>query len=440
MKCSWALSRRTFLRGAGAAIGLPFLDAMSSRVFAAEQESEKPVRIACVYVPNGVNIKKWIPTTEGTTYALSPALETLREFRDDFTVLSQLSHPKSKGGHFGGDTFLTAADLAGTPGYDYKNSISVDQLAAEKTGLVTRFPSLELSATGGTGNPGHSQTLSFSRQGIPLPAERRPRAVFERLFAADSGISRMKRRQQIDENKSILDTVLSEAASLNKKLGELDRQKLDEYLTSVREIESRVARSEQWLDIPKPRIDSSKMRLDADPNDHVGSHVYYQLMFDLMYLAFQTDTTRVATFQLSREAHGGWLSELNLGANHHDLSHHGGDPDMLEGLFKIDKFYLQQLAHFIGRLKSHSEGDTTLLDRTMIVYGSGMNNGEGGGHSARNLPVLFAGGRDLGFQLGRHLRFQDGVPMSNLFTLMLDRMGIRKQFQDSTGPLEGLAT
>ena len=439
MKCSWALSRRTFLRGAGAAIALPMLDAMSTPAQAAHLKA-KPVRMACVYVPNGVNIKKWLPTDEGPNYRLSPALESLSEFRNDFTVLSQLSHPKTHGGHFGGDIFLTAADLSGTPGYDYKNSVSVDQLAAEKTGLLTRFPSLELSATGGTGNPGHSQTLAFSRQGIPLPAERRPRAVFERLFAADSGISRMKRKQRIAENKSILDAVLAEANSLTNKLGSLDRQKLDEYLTSVREIETRVVRSEEWLDIPKPQVDGSKMPLDADPGDHVGSHVYYQLMFDLMFKAFETDTTRVATFQLSREAHGGWLEELHLGANHHDLSHHGGDQDMLEGLFKIDKFYLQQLGHFMRRLRSHREGDTTLLDRTMIVYGSGMNNGEGGGHSGKNLPLLFAGGKDLGFKLGRHLAFRDGVPMSNIFTLMLDRMGIHQKFSDSTGPLEGLAT
>ena len=439
MKCSWALSRRTFLRGAGASIGLPLLDAMTKSA-AASEAGAKPIRMACVYVPNGVNIKKWIPTDQGSNYILSPTLKTLSEFRNDFTVLSQLSHPKTKGGHFGGDTFLTAADLSGTPGHDYKNSVSVDQLAAEKTGLVTRFPSLELSATGGTGNPGHSQTLAFSRQGIPLPAEKRPRAVFERLFAADSGVSRMKRKRRIAENKSILDAVLAEATSLNNKLGSLDQQKLDEYLTSVREIETRVVRSEEWLDIPKPVVDGSRMPLDADPSDHAGSHVYYQLMFDLMFKAFETDTTRVATFQLSREAHGGWLEELNLGANHHDLSHHGGDKDMLEGLFKIDKFYLEQLAHFMRRLKSNREGDTTLLDRTMIVYGSGMNSGLGGGHSGKNLPLLFAGGKDLGFQLGRHLAFQDDVPMSNLFTLMLDRMGIRQSYFDSTGPLEGLAT
>ncbi|MCA9213272.1 MAG: DUF1552 domain-containing protein [Planctomycetales bacterium] len=442
MKCSWALSRRTFLRGAGVAVGLPLLDAMSHPGVAADQQNVPPPRLACVYVPNGVNIRKWVPDDEGSNYTLSPTLQTLAEFRDDFSVLSQLSHPKTKGGHSGGDTFLTGQDLGGTPGFDYKNSISVDQLIAEKTGLVTRFPSIEISATGGTGNPGHTQTLAFNREGIPMPAERRPRAVFERLFVADFGNARAARKKQIAENKSILDVVIAEANSLNRKLGASDQRKLDEYLTSVREIERRVERSEQWLDIPYPQVSGSNMPLDADPSDHIGSHVYYQIMFDLMYLAFQTDTTRVATFQMAREAHGGWLSNLGLtqSSNHHDLSHHGGDADMLEGLFRIDKYYLTQFAHFLGRLKSQSEGDGTLLDRTMIVYGSGMNSGEGGGHSAQNLPILFAGGKSLGFKLGQHLAYKDGVPLSNLFTILLDRFGIHQQFQDSKGPLEGLAT
>lgn len=439
MKRSWSLSRRTFLHGSAASIALPLLDAMASPGRAAAA-STPPTRMAFIYVPNGVNILKWLPKDDGHDYGLSPALTTLSDLKNDFTLLSQLSHPKAKGGHSGGDSWLTGADLFGTPGFDYKNSISVDQVAAEKIGIETRFPSLELSALGGTGQPGHSTTLAFSRQGIPLPAEKYPRMVFERLFAPDSGNSRAEKKYRIAENKSILDTVLSEAMSLNNKLGRHDQDKLDEYLTSVREIETRVSRSEQWLDIPKAKVDSRGLPLDAEPGDSAGSHVYYQLMFDLMFLAFQTDTTRIATFQLSREAHGGWLRTLGLKGSHHELSHHGGDADMLDSLHKIDKFYLQQLAHFMNKLKSHNEGGSSLLDRTMIVYGSGMNSGEGGGHSAKNLPLIFAGGRELGFQLGQHLAFKDGVPLSNVYTLMLDKMGVRQKFNDSTGPLEGLAS
>ncbi len=434
------LDRRTFLRGAGVSLALPLLDAMHSRTHAGNADKTPPARMVFLYVPNGVNIAKWVPATPGSDYSLSPTLEALRDHRKEFSILSGLGHPNSKGGHSGADTFLTAADLEGTPGYDYRNSISIDQFAAETVGLHTRFPSIELSTSGGTGSPGHSHTLAFSRDAVPLPAENSPRAVFERLFVNDTGESRAAKQRRFEEDRSILDALLGQSRQLENRLGTRDRQKLDEYLTSVREVERRVKRAESWMDVPKPEVDAKSLALDARPEERGDRQTYERVMYDLICLALQTDVTRVVSFALGREAGGGYFSELGLSANHHELSHHGGDKDMLEGLFKIDRFHLEQLAYFLGKLKSQQEGEDALLDRTMILYGSGMNSGAGGGHSPKNLPLLFAGGRKLGLKLSSHLAFaEDSTPLSNVFVTMLQGMGLEHdRFVDSRGTLTGL--
>jgi hypothetical protein len=297
-----------------------------------------------------------------------------------------------------------------------------------------------MSTLGGTGQPGHAQTLSFSRQGIAIPAEKNPRTIFDRLFTEDSRIARREKQRRIQEDKSILDTVLAQAHSLHQRLGQRDREKLDEYLTAVREVETRVGRAEQWMSVPKATVDSDSLTLDVRPEVRGQNRQYYRVMFDLMFLAFQTDTTRVATYQLGREADGGIFEDLPLKGNHHELSHHGGDPDMLEGLFRIDCFYLEHLAYFLGKLCETREADGTMLDKTMILYGSGMNSELGGSHSGKNLPLLLAGGRSLSFALGRHLAFKDGVPLSNLLLTMLRRMNPNvESFQDSQGELTGIA-
>lgn len=433
------LHRRSFLRGTGVALALPALEAMPRPVQASDQQSG-PARMLAIYVPNGVNIAKWVPETAGRNYQLSPTLKVLERHREHFTVLSGLGHPNSKGGHSGADTFLTAADLAGTPGYDYRNSVSVDQVAAETVGLQTRIPSLELSTGSGTGSPGHSHTLSFSRDAVPLPAENSPRAVFERLFVDDKGDTREAKIQRFQEDKSVLDAVLSQSRQLSKQLGQQDKRKLDEYLTSVREVERRVKRAESWMDVPKSAVNADSLALDARPEERGNRQDWERVMYDLVRLAFETDTTRVITLQLGREASGGQFTELGLSSNHHELSHHGGDPEMLDGLFRIDQFHLEQLGYFMDRMSQSQEQGVSLLDRTMVLYGSGMNSGEGGGHSPKNLPLLFAGGKNLGFQLGQHLQIKEGTaPFSNVHLAMLQAMGIEtNQFVDSTQTLNGL--
>ncbi len=438
------LSRRTFLRGLGVTMALPMFDAMAPGAAASAARASTqtaPVRAAFMYVPNGVNIMKWTPTGEGRDWQLSPSLKPLEAHKQNVSVLTGLGHPASKGGHSGADTFLTAADLEGTPGYDYRNAISVDQLAAEVVGLQTRLPSLELSAMGGTGSPGHSHTLSFNRNAVPVATESNPRLVFQRLFVDDTGDTRKARALRFVEQRSILDAVLESSHDLNRQLGKADQRKLDEYLTSVREVERRVKRAESWMDVPKAKIDAANLKLDAEPNERGDRASWVRVMYDLMFLAFQTDTTRIATLQIGREASGGYYSELGLSANHHELSHHGGDKDMLEGLHKIDTFQIEQFAYFLKRLAEAREGDGTLLDRTMLMYGSGMNSGEGGGHSPKNLPLVVAGGRGLGFQQGQHLVYQEGrTPLSNLFATMLDKLKVGNgRFADSTGGLAGLS-
>jgi hypothetical protein len=430
-------SRRTFLRAAGVSIALPLLDAYRSS--ASASDGSPPARMAFIYVPNGVNILKWMPETTGPDFQWSPTLEVLAEFRADVAVLSGLSHPQAKGGHSGADTWLTGVDLKGTPGYDYRNGVSADQIAAEAIGLTTRIPSLRLSTLGGTGQPGHTQTLSFNRQGIALPAEKNPRLIFDRLFTEDTPISRREKLRRIDEERSILDSILGQAHDLHGRLGTGDRRKLDEYLTAVREVETRVERAEQWMKIPKVKVPSRGIPLNVRPDGRGQNRQYYQTMFDLIFLAFQTDTTRIATYQLCREAHGGFFEGMPLNANHHELSHHGGDPQMLEGLYHIDRYYLEQLAYFLGKLRATPEGDGTMLDRTMVMYGSGMNSELSGTHSGKNLPLVFAGGKSLGFKLGQHRAHQDGVPLSNLLLTMLQRMQLPvDSFHDSTGSLGGL--
>ncbi len=439
-----ALSRRAVLRGLGVSLALPWLDAMeparaSSRSAAAGAEAS-PARMAFLYVPNGVNIFQWVPETDGADYQLSPSLEPLARHRKSINVLSGLGHPNSRGGHSGADTWLTAADLEGTSGYDYRNAISVDQMAAEVVGLETRIPSLELSSHGGTGSPGHSHTLSFSRDAVPLPAESSPRRVFERLFVDDAGSTRRARALRFQEDRSILDMVLGQAQSLERRLGAQDRRKLDEYLTSVREVERRVKRAEGWIDVPKPEVNADGLDLNAEPNEQGDRQTYFRTMFDLIVLAFQTDTTRVCTFEMGREAAGGNYQELGLSSNHHELSHHGGDDAMLEGLHKIDRYLVEQFAYFLDRLQGVEAAGAPLLDRTMLLYGSGMNNGAGGGHSPKNLPLLSAGGRGLGLKTGRHLAFEvDSTPLANLFVTYLQAMQLPvERFQDSTGTLNGL--
>jgi hypothetical protein len=439
------LSRRTVLRAASAAVALPLLDAMIPTATAAPSTfkpwAKSPLaatpRMICCYVPNGVNILEWVPTDAGANYTLSKTLDALKDYRDDFTVLTGLGHPASQGGHSGADTWLTAANLKAKPGADYTNTVSADQLAAKLHGTKTRFPSLQLSDQSGTGGAGHSHTLSFDVNGTPLPAENSPRRLFERLFVPDSAGDRAANLKRYAERRSILDDLAGETASLNKKLGPADKRKLDEYLGSVRDTEKQVERMQGWIDVPKPKVAETGLQLVSKPGDGHDRPMWLDVMLELSYLAFVTDTTRVITFEWSREA-GGYGGG---GENHHELSHHGGDAGMLAKLAAIDRFHLARLGRFLGMLKSTAEADGTMLDRTMVLFGSGMNSGAGGEHSPKNLPLLVAGGRKLGVKLGQHLAHpaEKSPPLSNVLLSLVQKMGVETdKFADATGTMTGL--
>jgi hypothetical protein len=439
------VTRRTVLRAAGAAVALPFLDAMLPRLHAApstfkpwaKSAVEAVPRMICCYVPNGVNIAEWVPKDDGDKYTLSPTLEALKDYRNDFTVMSGLGHPASTGGHSGADTWLTAANLKAKPGADYTNTVSVDQLAAELHGKKTRFPSLQLGDMSGTGGAGHSHTLSFDGNGTPLPAENSPRRLFERLFVPDTAGDKQAARKRYAERRSILDDLADESAALNKKLGAKDKQKLDEYLSSVRQTEKQVERMQSWVDVPKPEVKDTGLQLASKPMDGHDRPMWLDVMLELSYLAFVTDLTRVITFEWSREA-GGYGGG---GENHHELSHHGGDAGMLKKLADIDRFHLSKLGRFLGHLKSTTEGDGVMLDRTVVVYGSGMNSGTGGDHSPKNLPLLVAGGSKLGLKLGRHIKHDPAKhpPLSNVLLSVVQKMGVETtKFADATGTLTEL--
>jgi hypothetical protein len=439
------VTRRTVLRAAGAAVALPFLDAMLPRLQSApstfkpwaKSAVEAAPRMICCYVPNGVNIAEWVPKDDGEKYTLSPTLEAVKDYRSDFTVLTGLGHPQCTGGHSGADTWLTAANLKAKPGADYTNTVSVDQLAAAVHGKKTRFPSIQLGDMSGTGGAGHTHTLSFDGNGTPLPSENSPRRLFERLFVPDTAGDKQAALKRYAERRSILDDLADESASLNKKLGATDKRKLDEYLSSVRQTEKQVERMQSWVDVPKPQVKDTGLQLASKPMDGHDRPMWLDVMLELSYLAFVTDLTRVITFQFSREAagYGGG------GENHHELSHHGGDAAMLKKLAEIDRFHLSKLGRFLGHLKSTTEGDGTVLDRTLVVYGSGMNSGTGGDHSPKNLPLLVAGGSKLGVKLGRHLSFSPDKhpPLANVLLSVAQKVGAETtQFADATGTLTGL--
>jgi len=439
------LSRRTMLRGAGVALSLPFLEAMLPRLQSApstfkswDKSVAGPVpRMIFCYVPNGVNILDWIPKDSGDNYTLSPTLTTLKDYRKDFSIISGLGHPASQGGHSGADTWLTGANLKSKAGTDYANTLSADQVAATIHGKKTRFPSLQFSDMSGTGSAGHSHTLSFDINGTPLPAENSPRRIFERLFVPDNANDRKAELKRLAENRSILDAIASETASLNRKLGKADQAKLDEYLGSIRDIEKRVERLQGWIDIPKHKVPETGLQLVSKPVDAHDRPMWIDVMLELAYLAFVTDTTRVITFEWSREA-GGYGGG---GENHHELSHHGGDSTMLSKLATIDKFHLARLGKFLGMLKNTSEADSNVLSRTIVLYGSGMNSGTGGEHSPKNLPLLVAGGHQLGMKLGNHVAYNPdkSVPLCNVLLTLLQKAGVETdRFGDSTGTIGGL--
>jgi hypothetical protein len=411
------LHRRTFLRAAGVSLALPCLDAH------ARATTPPRRRMVCICAPLGLHPVYFFPEQDGKDYELTPYLEVLKEFRGDFTVVSGLSHAGMSPGfaHQASASFLTGAQNAGRPGF--KNSISVDQFAAEHIGGRTRFPSLALS--------GEGAGLSWTRTGALVPAATSPSKVFARLFLDGKPEEVRAQVNRLADGRSILDDVRDQAAALRTGLGSDDRERLDEYLTSVRDLEGRLARDETWAKTPKPKVSVEPPKDITNVADLLGRT---RLLFDLTHLALQTDSTRLITIMLGGSTYVPPIPGVSLG--HHDLSHHGKDPGKLAQLKTVELETMKTLRDLLAKLRQSKEEGATLLDRTTVFLGS--NLGDGSSHSVKNLPVLLAGG---GFRHGRHLRFdpQNPPPLCNLYVSMLQRLGVGvDRFSSGTGTLTGL--
>ncbi len=436
------LPRRTVLRGLGASIALPFLDAMTP-AFAATKQA--PLRMAFTYVPNGISMNAWTPAKVGADFEMSRILAPLAPYRDRLLLLSGLTHHNGFPlGDGAGDharaaaTFLTGVHPRKTSGADIAAGISVDQMAAQKLAGKTRFGSIELACEDGrlVGNCdsgyscAYSNSISWRTPSQPNPPEVNPRAVFERLFGDASDDPATMQRRAI-YRRSILDYVMNDAKTMKVSLGPTDNRKLDEYLDGIREIERRIEQAEKDGNHIAPSMEHPD-GVPVEFADHV------RLMFDLMAVAFQTDSTRVATFMIGREGSTRTYREIGIPDAHHPLTHHRNDPELIEKVTQINCFHMQQYAYLLKKLSSIQEGDGTLLDNVMIVYGSGLSDGNQHDHS--NLPVLVAGGGAGSLKTGRHVQYKKDTPMANLLVSMLDRMGVDHGLPgDATGPLDRLS-
>lgn len=439
------LQRRTFLKGMGAMIALPALDAMTPALAARSRTGAAPLRLAFTYAPNGVTMADWTPKAEGAAFEYSRILKPLEAFREDTVVLSGLAH---KNGYALGDgpgdharaaaSYLTGVHPRKTAGADIHNGISVDQIAAQHLSGKTRLSSLELgcddSRTVGNCDSGYScaytNSLAWRSPTTPMPPETNPRLVFERLFGdVDTSLSPETRARRLTHRRSILDLVTARTSELMADLGPSDRRKLDEYLSSIREIEKRIERAEEDFTGMTPSIDKPTgiPVLYAD---------YVNLMFDLQVVAFQTDSTRVVTMMLGREGSMRTYPEIGVADPHHPLTHHRNNPEWIEKVTQVNTMHMELFAGFIRKLKATPDGDGTLLDHSAIVYGSGLSDGNR--HTHDDLPVLIVGrGGDL--RLNRHIVYPKDTPMTNLYLTLLDRMGVRTEsLGDSTGAIEHL--
>ena len=430
-------SRRYFLRASGITLGLPWLEAFADKAAA----NAPPKRFCAIYFPYGVSLPgekheaskwNWFPMQAGRDFQWSESLKSLEPLRHQVTILGGLHHPgmANGGGHDSGDTFLTGAPLRNG---NLKNSISLDQVMAKHLGGETRYPSLVLSTDGGVGIPTRSNTLSYSEDGQAIPSLNRPAFIFEQLFGLNRDSIEAQRRG-LAVTDSHLDLLLEQARSLNARLGKADQEKLDQYLTSVRQVEQQVQRSTDWLDVPKPQVNASGLTLDADDNT---PRELIRTMLDLLVLAFQTDSTRIATYQLA-SMHGAtsiavkFSQLLGFGNTTHALAHGWNKPGGAEKLGKWDQWQAENLAYFLGKLAAVREGDGSLLDSTTVLYGSSNSNT----HNNLNYPLILAGGTSLGLKHGEYRRFGNDIPLSNLYLTLLHRMGVEQQgFADSRGEL-----
>jgi hypothetical protein len=462
MKIS-SLDRRKFLRGAGVALALPCFESFTGLARAARKPVKRK-RLACFYLPDGVPMPlekdpsfkdwSWFPHGKGKDFTFTKCMETLEPLRDDLTVFSGLSHPAVRRvhGHANADQFLTGADT-GADG-DYQNSISLDQVFAEHAGKHTRHASLVLSTDGGTGSPRGAHTMSYNRHGRPIPAEHKPKRIFDMLFEKSGPDA----AQRLALSQSALDDLMEDARSLGRSLSKRDQETLAEYLQSVRDTEVKIERSKRWLNIPMPRVDVDHLKLDITPED---PRTFLQTMYELIYLAFKTDSARVATYQFGRENGVGISDYLARAVGFkltHQLSHETRNPDGYKNFGKYCRFINEELGRFAARLKATPEpgGEGNMLDHTALHFGSASS----AFHLSRNYPLLLIGGGKLGFKHGQFLKYGDGndknqstsgissdsgwqgamnyteLPLSNLYLTMLHKLGVEtKSFGGSSETL-----
>ena len=444
------LHRRTFLRGMGAAIALPMLDAMTPALSAmgasTRAAAKSPLRLAFTYVPNGITMGEWTPKAVGAGYELTRVMKPMAPFRQDMAVLSGLAHRNGMAlGDGPGDharaaaSYLTGVHPRKTAGADIQNGISVDQIAAQHIGAQTRFASLELgcddSRTVGNCDSGYScaytNSLAWRGPTTPMPPETNPRLVFERMFGdIDTSLAPEARARRLRYRRSILDLVGERTAQISADLGPADKRKLDEYLSSIREIEQRIELSERDMTGLTPAIDKPTgiPVLYAD---------YINLMFDLQLIAFQTDMTRVVTMMMGREGSMRTYPEIGVPDPHHPLTHHRGNAEWIERVTRVNELHMQLFAGFVAKMKATPDGDGSLLDHSVIVYGSGLSDGNR--HTHEDLPVLLVGNGG-NFKLGSHVAYPQGTPMTNLYLTLLDRIGVQpEKLGDSTGMIEHLS-
>ena len=438
-----ALPRRTFLRGLGASLALPLLDAMIPAATAASLTPARPVRrLGYVFMPMGCDQSRWIPARTGALTDLPPILESLAPHRDHLTVLSNLELRNAyPGSHATSNAaFLSAAKAKHTESSDYYLGTTADQLAAQQIGHETQLPSLELSMdmlqTTGQCDNGYAcvyqNNLSWSSPTTPLPSEAHPRVVFERLFG--EGGSRAERQAALRRRASLLDLVAEDLASLRATLGPADRARINDYLETVREVERRIQRAE---------ADTASDRLPPELERPLGAPAVYadhaRLMFDLQVLAWQGDLTRVITFQLARETSNRTYPEIGVSDPHHPLSHHGNDPEKIARMAKINAHHVSLFAYFLDRLRQTPDGDGSLLDHSALLYGSGIGNPNI--HDHTDLPIIVAGGAMAGLKHGRHIRYERATPLANLHLTLLHQVGVKiDSFADSNGRAHELFT
>jgi hypothetical protein len=437
-----ALSRRTFLKGAGTAVALPFLDAMIPALTA--QSASRPVRMAFVYVPNGIIMGNWNPSYEGELQDLPQTLKPLEPFKKDITLLGNLTHNSGRAlldgpGDHGrcAGSYLTGIQVKKSL-VDIKASVSCDQLVANEIGRQTRFPSLEIgiedARQAGDCDSGYScaytNNLAWRNETQPLPPILDPRSLFDRLFGEDAALSPEARAQKNRYRRSILDFISEDTRTLQSTLGPTDKRKLEEYLSSIRDIEVRIQKAEK----DNAQIDPHMEKPYGIPQDFAE---HFKLMTDMLTIAFQADLTRVVTFLVTREGSSRAYREIGISDGHHPLTHHRNQAELMDKVAKINLYHLQQFAKWVEILKGMPEPGGSILDNSMIVYGAGLSDGNA--HLHHDLPTVIAGRGGNFIKSGRRIVYRRETPMCNLFLTMMDRMGCRMEhFGDSTGHLTGL--